>query len=108
MASRDFERLLCVRQLLAQSGRYRVIDVSAANADAVKAHTLRDCGGCDATIALKLGAEQSLVGVVRRVSRTEYTVGFQVRDAWTGAVVSVEIAGFAWAPTIRGAGARCT
>jgi hypothetical protein len=25
---------------------------------------------------------------VRRVSRTEYTIGFQVRDARTGAVVS--------------------
>ncbi len=77
-----------VRELLAQSGRYRVIDISGASADAIKTHTLRDCGGCDAAIALKLGADQSLIGVVRRVSRTEYTVGFQLRDARTGAVVS--------------------
>jgi len=37
---------------------------------------------------LKLGAEQSFVGVVRRISRTEYIVRFQVRDARTGAVVA--------------------
>jgi len=77
-----------VREMLARSSLYRVIDVSGANADAVKTHGLHDCGGCDAGIALGLGADQSLVGVVRRVSRTEYTVRFQVRDARTGAVVA--------------------
>jgi hypothetical protein len=49
---------------------------------------LRDCDGCDASIAKGLGADQSLVGVVRRVSRTEYVVRFQIRDSKTGAVVS--------------------
>lgn len=77
-----------VRQLLARSGRYRLVDVSTADAAAAKAHTLRDCDGCDAAIALKLGAEQSFVGVVRRISRAEYTVRFQIHDARTGAVVS--------------------
>jgi hypothetical protein len=77
-----------VRELLGQSGRYQLIDVSGANVEAVKTHKLRDCGGCEAAIAEKLGADQSLIGVVRRVSRTEYTIGFQVRDARTGAVLS--------------------
>jgi hypothetical protein len=77
-----------VRQMLAQSPHYRVIDVGGADADAVKAHVLHDCGGCDAGIALGLGADQSLVGVIRRVSRTEYTIRFQVREARTGAVVA--------------------
>jgi hypothetical protein len=77
-----------VRELFAQSGRYRVIETSGTNAEAVKTHTLRDCGGCEAGIANKLGADQSLIGVVRRVSRTEYTIGFQVRDSRTGAVVA--------------------
>ncbi|MCP3374068.1 DUF3280 domain-containing protein [Bradyrhizobium cajani] len=74
-----------VRDMLGQSGRYRIVDVGA---DAAKAGTLRDCGGCEASIAQKLGADQSLIGVVRRVSRTEYTLGFQVRDARTGAVLA--------------------
>jgi len=77
-----------VRQLFAQSERYKLIDIGSADATAVKAHTLRDCNGCDADIALKLGAEQSLVGVVSRISRTEYVVKFQLRDARTGIVVA--------------------
>ncbi|MCC8963796.1 DUF2380 domain-containing protein [Bradyrhizobium sp. Pear76] len=77
-----------VRDQLAQSGRYRLVDTGGATAEPVKARTLRDCGGCEATIARQLGADQSLIGVIRRVSRTEYTVGFQLRDARSGAVVS--------------------
>ena len=82
-----------VRQLLAQSGRYSLIDVGSADADAVKKHALRDCNGCDAGIALKLGAEQSFIGVVKRISRTEYTIRFQIRDAATGTVVSTQDSG---------------
>lgn len=82
------ETTSAVRDALGQSGRYRIVDVSGARDEVVNSRALRDCGGCDAAIAGKLGADQSLVGVVRRVSRTEYTVGFQVRDAKTGAVVA--------------------
>jgi len=74
-----------VREALGQSGRYRIVEVGG---EAAKARALRDCNGCEAAIAQKLGADQSLIGVVRRVSRTEYTLGFQVRDASTGAVLA--------------------
>ncbi|MCK1384928.1 DUF3280 domain-containing protein [Bradyrhizobium sp. 21] len=77
-----------VREALGQSGRYRIVDVGSASGEAAKARALRDCDGCEAAIAQKLGADQSLIGVVRRVSRTEYTLGFQVRDARTGAVLA--------------------
>jgi hypothetical protein len=77
-----------VRQLFAQSGRYHLVDVGDVDAAAAKAHTLRDCDGCDASLALKLGAEQSFVGVVKRISRTEYTVRFQIRDSRTAAILS--------------------
>jgi hypothetical protein len=82
-----------VRQLFVQSGRYRLIDIEGVEAPAVRAHTLRDCNGCDADIALQAGAEQSLVGVVSRISRTEYVVKFQVRDTRTGAVVAAADSG---------------
>jgi uncharacterized protein DUF2380 len=72
-----------VREALGRSGRYRIVDVGE-----VKERALRDCGGCEAAMAQGLGADQSLIGVVRRVSRTEYTLGFQVRDARTGAVLA--------------------
>jgi hypothetical protein len=65
-----------------------LVDVSAADAEAAKKHALRDCGGCDAAIARKLGADQSAVGVGKRVSRTEYVIRFQIRDAQTGTIVS--------------------
>lgn len=72
-----------VREALGQSGRYRIVDVGLEAAGG-----LRGCGGCEAAMAKKLGADQSLIGVVRRVSRTEYTLGFQLRDAGTGAVLA--------------------
>jgi hypothetical protein len=75
------------RQLLAQSGRYVLVDVSHADAEPAKAQSLRNCSGCEADIANKLGADQSFVGVVARSSRTEYAVGFQIRDARDGSMV---------------------
>ena len=87
----DFEQLKLVtneaRRLIAKSARYTVVDVSGADTEAVKTHSLRNCDGCDAGIALKFGAQQSLVGFVTRISRMEYTVRFEIRDARTGAVV---------------------
>ncbi|HVJ51772.1 MAG TPA: DUF3280 domain-containing protein [Aliidongia sp.] len=77
-----------VRELIAQSGRYDLVDVASADAAAVRTHTLRQCNGCDAAIGLKLGAEQSLVGIVSRISRTEYQVAVSIRDTRTGAVIA--------------------
>jgi hypothetical protein len=77
-----------VRKLLMQSKRYSLIDVGSVDAPAVKTQRLRECNGCEAAMALKLGAEQSLVGVVSRISRTEYIVKYQLRDAQTGAVIA--------------------
>jgi hypothetical protein len=75
-----------VREALGRSGRYRIVDVGGAGQETPMAQGLRGCNGCEAAIARKLGADQSLIGVVRRVSRTEYTLGFQVRGARTGEV----------------------
>jgi hypothetical protein len=76
-----------VRRLIVQSGRYDLVDIAGAEGDGVKSRSLRQCNGCEAAIALKLGADQSFVGVVRRISRTEYAVQFQIRDAHTGAMI---------------------
>jgi len=50
-----------VRRVIEQSGRYQLVDVS--------------------------GAEQSLTGVVRRITRTEYVVSFRLADVKTGATL---------------------
>jgi len=82
-----------VRKLIEQSGRYRLVDVSSADAEAVKTHALGRCDGCDAVVAAKLDAEQSLIGIVTRISRTEYQVTYRLRDAKTGAVIGTEQSG---------------
>jgi len=72
-----------VRKLLRESGRYDLVAV-----EGVAAKSLRDCNGCDAPVAKQLGAQQSFVGVVKRISRAEYQVHFQIRDAETGALIA--------------------
>ncbi|MFG3596084.1 DUF2380 domain-containing protein [Bradyrhizobium sp. RDI18] len=78
------------RRLIAASGRYQIIDVSAVNDQAAKTGKLRDCDGCEARIAADLGADQSMIGIVTRITRTEYAVTFKMRDAGSGAIVAVE------------------
>jgi hypothetical protein len=77
-----------VRDTLLQSGRYLLIDSGNVDDPAVRTHKLSQCDGCDAAIASKLGAQQSLVGVVSRISRTEYVVKFELRETRTGAVLT--------------------
>jgi hypothetical protein len=76
------------RRLLADSGRYSIVDASAAADEVTSAGGIQHCNGCEVPLAAKLGADQSMVGVFTRVSRTEYTLQILVRDAQTGAVVS--------------------
>jgi len=71
------------RRLIAQSGRYQLVD-------AAKTGKLRDCGGCEAKIAAGLDADQSMIGIVTRISRTDYAVTYKIRDARSGALVDVE------------------
>jgi hypothetical protein len=91
---------------LAQSGRYSVIDASQTDMGAVPNKSFRDCGGCEAGIALKLGAEQALIGVVKRATQTDYYVWIQVRDTRTGKILDQQAANFAggedgWASGVR-------
>jgi curli biogenesis system outer membrane secretion channel CsgG len=83
------------RSELAQSGRYSIVDVSTADAKAAKDRTLRNCDGCEAGIALALGAQQSLLGIVRRATQTDYYVAIVIRDARTGKVLDEQEANFA-------------
>jgi hypothetical protein len=76
------------KQQLLQSGRYSLIETAGADIGAAKGQGLRNCRGCEAAIAMKLGADQALIGVVTKISMTEYTVQFQVSDARKGAVIS--------------------
>src|ERR1700692_5122489 len=52
------------RRLIAQSGRYQLVDVSAASDEAAKAGQLHECDGCEAKIAAGLNADRPLIGIV--------------------------------------------
>jgi hypothetical protein len=74
------------RRLLAASGRYSIVDTSGTGE--VPRGGLQSCSGCEAAMAGKLGADQSMAGVVTRITRLEYTVQIVIRNANTGALVS--------------------
>jgi len=91
------------RSELARSGRYTVIDPSQV---AAAQKSLQSCNGCETTVALQLGAEQSLAGVVTKVTQTDYYVRIQIRDARSGKLLDQEEANFAggeegWATGVR-------
>ena len=83
------------REELAHSGRYLPIDASQLDTSAVADKTLRDCNGCEAGLAERLGAQQSMIGLVRKVTETDYYVAIRIRDARTGKVLDQEEALFA-------------
>jgi Protein of unknown function (DUF2380) len=94
------------RRVLRESGRYSLVDTAGVNVEAVKERTLRTCNGCDSAIALTLGADLSLIGVVTRVAQTEYYASLQITDTKTGKVVNQQNAFFtgaddAWASGVR-------
>jgi hypothetical protein len=76
------------KKQLTGSGRYTIVDTAAADMSAAKGQPLRDCGGCEVVIARALGADQAMIGVISKISNTEYLVKLQVSDARSGKVIS--------------------
>jgi hypothetical protein len=94
------------RRMLERSGRFMLVDVSNIDAEPVKAKSLRNCNGCEAGIASQIGAEQALLGVVRRVTQTDYYVLVQISDAHTGKLLNQQDANFAGGPDGWASGVR--
>jgi hypothetical protein len=91
---------------LSRSGRYSVIDASKTDLSAIKDKSLLSCDGCEAGMALKLGAEQALIGVVKRATQTDYYISIQIRDARTGKILDQQAANFAGGEEGWGSGVR--
>lgn len=95
------------RQMLEASGRYALVNTENAGGQVASAGGIRACNGCEAKLAQGLGAEQSMVGLITRVNRTEYTLQLLVRDTSTGEVVSNDFTGlrmganYAWPRGVR-------
>jgi Protein of unknown function (DUF2380) len=94
------------RRMLAESGRFILVDVSKVDAEPVRAKSLRNCNACETGIALQAGADQALIGIVRRVTQTDYYVLIQISDAQTGKVLNQQEANFAGGPDGWASGVR--
>jgi hypothetical protein len=97
---------VAAREQLAGSGRYSIVSVDGVDATQVHDRTLRNCDGCEAAIARKLGAQQSMIGIVNRATQTDYYVTVVIRDTSTGKVIDSQAANFAggeegWASGVR-------
>jgi uncharacterized protein DUF2380 len=84
-----------LRQRLRDSGRFVVLDVAPVAADA-RGSNLQACGGCDVTLARRIGAELTITGTVQKVSNLILNMNLYVRDTsseTTLAVMSVDMRG---------------
>jgi hypothetical protein len=77
-----------LRKRLAESGRFVIVDIAPVAREA-EASNLQSCGGCDITLAGKLGADLAITGMVHKVSNLVLRMMILVRDAKTGAVLAV-------------------
>ena len=77
-----------LRSRLTESGRYKVIDIAPVTVEA-HASNLQACGGCDTTLAGRLGADLSITGTVFKVSNLILNMMIFVRDSRTGDNVAV-------------------
>jgi hypothetical protein len=77
------------RETLAKSGLFEIVDVAPATDEAVKTHWLRNCNGCEADVARRLGADMSFIAFYRKISVMEQSLQFRIRDARTGELLNV-------------------
>ena len=72
-----------LREALADSGLYEVVDIAPVREQALGSN-LQACGGCDWRMAESLGADLSVTGIVQKVSNLILNISLYVRDAKTG------------------------
>ena len=82
-----------VRKALTESGRFAVLDIAPVNA-AAHGSNLQACGGCDAQLAERLGADLAITGVVQKVSNLILNINIYLRDVHTGQLVTSMSADF--------------
>jgi hypothetical protein len=82
-----------LREALAQSGKFDVVDIGPV-ASAANASNLQACGGCDATLAKKVGADLSITGTVQKVSNLILNMNLYVRDTDSKKLIAAMSADF--------------
>ena len=82
-----------LREALAKSGKFEVVDIGPVEAAAHGAN-LQACGGCDATLAQKVGADLSITGTVQKVSNLILNMNIYIRDVSSQKVIVSRSADF--------------
>ncbi|MDE1149431.1 MAG: DUF3280 domain-containing protein [Azospirillaceae bacterium] len=81
---------------LAQSGRYRIVDLGPWAAKLKAQPAPRDCPPCAFEVATQAGAKVAVIAWVQKVSNLILNLNVSIRDAGTGALLkggSVDIRG---------------
>ena len=76
-----------LRKVLAEAGKFVVVDIAPVNA-AAHGSNLQSCGGCDVHYAQQLGADFAITGVVQKISNLILNMNVYIRDAHTGRLVT--------------------
>jgi hypothetical protein len=76
-----------LRAWLAGLGTVRLADTAPVAREAAAVH-LQECGGCDADLARRLGADLSVTGTVQKVSNLILNMNIYVRDAASGKMLA--------------------
>ena len=76
------------RELLAESGRYDLTDLSPIAQDMALQGEVWSCNACEADLARATGAERSITGAVQKLSVLVQTIIIRERDVATDRIVS--------------------
>jgi Protein of unknown function (DUF2380) len=76
-----------LRQLLRDSGRFSLVDITPIAREA-QASNLQACGGCDIQLARRIGAKLAITGTVQKVSNLILNMNIYVRDASSGVTIA--------------------
>ena len=74
-----------LRDALAASGRYKVVDLAPVQAALDKEPDLLRCNGCQLPLAVKVGGRQAAIAWVHKVSNVVLDMNVEIQDATTGA-----------------------
>lgn len=72
-----------LREAFATADGYALVDIAPVREEA-RSRNLQGCGGCDAAMARKLGAELAVTGTVQKVSNLILNINIYIRDAQSG------------------------
>jgi hypothetical protein len=77
-----------LRRRIADHAGFHLVDVAPVATEAAAMH-LQACGGCDADLARRVGAQVSITGTVQKVSNLILNMNIYLKDTMSGRLVAV-------------------